>query len=120
MKHLLAATLILLAPLTAHAACSATDFSIEDFKAGATGAGGAIRLSLKGKLVNHCATAAAAQVRVDAKDGSGTVLATKQGWPGGTTNIAPGQSVDFDLGRLLRYQSDMQTYSAAITDVRTW
>jgi len=120
MKYLLATTLMLFAPVAAHAACSATDFSIEDFKAGATGAGGAMHLSLRGKLVNHCATAAAAQVRVDAKDGSGAVLATKQGWPGGTTNIAPGQSVDFDLGRLVRYQPDMQTYSAGITDVRTW
>ena len=35
-------------------------------------------------------------------------LQAKQGWPAGTTNIAPGQSVEFDLGRLFRYQTDMQ------------
>ncbi len=121
MKYLLVTSLMLFAPVAAHAAaCSATDFSIEDFKAGAVGSGSSIHLILKGKLVNHCATAAAAQIRVDAKDGSGTVLASKQGWPGGTTNISPGQSVDFDLGRLIRYRSDMQTYSASIIDVRTW
>ncbi|MBB5359920.1 hypothetical protein HDE76_003160 [Rhodanobacter sp. ANJX3] len=120
MKYLLVTSLMLFTPMAAHAACSASDFSIEDFKAGTVGSGGAMHLILKGKLVNHCATPAAAQVRVDAKSGSGAVLATKQGWPGGTTNISPGQSVDFDLGRLVRYQPDMQTYAAAITDVRTW
>jgi hypothetical protein len=42
------------------------------------------------------------------------------GWPAGTTNISPGQSVDFDLGRLLHYQSDMQSYSLSVVDVKAW
>jgi hypothetical protein len=114
MKMLLAATALMVAPIAAHAACAATDFAIQDVKVIAT------RLSVKGKLVNNCTSAAAAQVRVDAKDGSGNVLATKEGWPAGTTNISPGQSVDFDLGRLLHYQSDMQSYSVSVVDVRAW
>ena len=116
MKTLLAATLLLMLPISAHAACAASDFAIQDLKIAANGP----RLSIKGKLVNHCASAAAAEVRIDAKDGSGGVLASKQGWPAGTTNIAPGQEVDFDLGRLIHYSADMQTYTASVGDVRTW
>lgn len=119
MKSVLAATLLLVAPLAAHA-CAPTDFAIQDVKVSAIGTGIATRLSVKGKLVNNCTAAAAAQVRVDAKDGSGNVLASREGWPAGTTNIAPGQSVDFDMGRLLHYQSDMQTYSLTVVNVRAW
>jgi hypothetical protein len=119
MKTVLAATLLLVAPIAAHA-CSATDFAIQDVKVASVGTGVATRLSVKGKLVNNCASAAAAQVRLDAKDGSGNVLASKVGWPAGTTNVSPGQSVDFDLGRLLHYQSDMQSYSLSVVDVKAW
>ncbi|GLQ47417.1 hypothetical protein GCM10007862_24680 [Dyella lipolytica] len=120
MKTLLAATVLMVAPIAAHAACAATDFAIQDVKVSAVGTGIATRLSVKGKLINNCASAAAAQVRIDAKDGTGNVLASKEGWPAGTTNLGPGQSVDFDLGRLLHYQSDMQSYSVSVVDVRAW
>lgn len=117
MKTLLASAVLLLAPLAAHAACAPTDFAIQDFKVGAsTGA----RMSMKGQVVNHCAEAAAAQITIAAKDASGKVIQEKKGWPAGTTNIAPGQSVDFDLGRLFRYQSSMATYTVSIAEVRTW
>jgi hypothetical protein len=116
MKILLASALFLLAPMAANAACSATDFAVQDFKIAASSG----RLSLKGHLVNNCAEAAAAQIAIEAKDASGKVLASKKGWPAGTANIAPGQSVDFDLGRLFRYQSDMQSFSAGVVSVRTW
>lgn len=119
MKSLIAATLLLVAPIAAHA-CAPTDFAIQDVKVAAVGTGIATRLSVKGKLVNNCTSAAAAQVRVDAKDGSGNVLSSREGWPAGTTNIAPGQSVDFDMGRLLHYQSEMQTYSLTVVNVRAW
>lgn len=117
MKTLLASALFVFAPLAAHAACAPTDFAIQDFKVGA-GAGG--RMSMKGQLVNHCAEPAAAQIIIQAKGASGNVLQTKKGWPAGTTNIAPGQSVDFDLGRLFRYSSDMQSYTVSVASVRAW
>lgn len=120
MKTLFAAALLLLAPVASHAACSAADFAIKDFKFKSTGTGTGLRLSLSGQLVNHCTEAAAAQVRIEAKDSGGKVLQSKQGWPAGTTNIAPGQSVDFDLGRLFRYESDMQDYTVSVSDVRAW
>ena len=120
MKTVLAATLLLVAPIAAHAACAASDFAIQDVKVAAVGSGVATRLSVKGKLVNNCTSAAAAQVRLDAKDGSGNVLASKMGWPAGTTNVSPGQSVEFDLGRLLHYQADMQNYSLSVVDVKSW
>ncbi|WP_243039344.1 hypothetical protein [Dyella sedimenti] len=120
MKTLIASTLLLFAPLAAHAACSANDFTVQDFKMKITGAGAGARLSLSGQLVNHCAEPAAAQIVIDAKDGSGKVLQSKKGWPAGTTNIGPGQTVDFDLGRLFRFDPEMQSYTIGIADVRTW
>ncbi|KRE90950.1 hypothetical protein ASG87_02110 [Frateuria sp. Soil773] len=119
MKTLLAAAVLLFAPIAAHAGCAATDFAVQDFKVGA-GSGAGARMSMKGALVNHCTEAAAAQIQIEAKDSSGKVVQTKKGWPAGTTNIAPGQSVDFDMGRLFRFQSDMQTYTVSVVDVRAW
>lgn len=117
MKAFIASAILLLAPLAAHAACSPTDFAIQDFKPGA--AAGA-RLSLRGELVNHCAAASAAQIRIEIKDSTGKVLEAKQAWPAGTSNIAPGDSVNFDLGRMFRAQPDMSTFTASVVDVRTW
>lgn len=120
MKTMLVTALLLLAPLGAHAACSATSFSIQDFKIRPVSGGFGPRVSLSGQLVNNCASPAAAEIRIVAKDANGNVLATKQGWPAGTSNIAPGKSVNFDLGRLFRYQPGMQAFTASIGSVRTW
>lgn len=120
MKILLASALLLLAPMGAHAACSATDFSIQSFKIKPVSGGFGPRISLSGELVNNCSSAAAAQIRIVAKDAGGNVLATKQGWPAGTSNISPGKSVSFDLGRLFRYQPGMQSFTASVSEVRAW
>ncbi|WP_426662815.1 hypothetical protein [Rhodanobacter aciditrophus] len=116
MKALVAVAALLLAPLAAHAACAPTDFAIKDFKPAAAGA----RLSLRGELVNHCAAASAAQIRIQIKDSSGNVVQSKQAWPAGTSNIAPGDTVNFDLGRMFRIQPDMSSFTASVVDVRTW
>ncbi|UPG92811.1 hypothetical protein [Luteibacter aegosomatissinici] len=102
------------------AACTAKDFNIEAFAVKLQQGSGQPRFSMKGQLVNHCAEAAAAQVRIDAKDASGKVMASKQGWPAGTSNIEPGKAVDFDLGRLFRYQPGMTDYTVLISDAKTW
>lgn len=120
MKIMLVCTALLLAPLGAHAACSPTDFAIQDFKTGMSSTGMGQRITLKGELVNQCTESAAAQIAIVAKDASGKVLATKKGWPAGTSNIAPGQSVDFDLGRLFRNVSNTATYTVGVAAVRTW
>ncbi|GAB2532791.1 hypothetical protein [Rhodanobacter koreensis] len=120
MKTLLVSALLVLAPLGAHATCAPTDFEIKDFNTGHTGAGATLKLSLSGQLVNKCAAASAAQIRIEAKDASGNVLQTKQGWPAGTTNIAPGQAASFDLGRQFRFQPEMASYSVTVVAVRTW
>jgi len=121
MKHILLASALLLAmPVAAHAACSASDFTIRDFKVAADSNGMNTKMTMKGQLVNHCAEAAAAQIEIQAKDTSGNVVASKKGWPAGTTNIAPGQAVTFDLGRQFHYDPSMQTYAAGIASVRAW
>lgn len=120
MKILLACALLALTPVVAQAECSAKDFAIKDVKTSVSGSGAAARLSLTGELVNNCATPSAAQIRVDAKDSGGNVLQSKQGWPAGTTNIAPGTSAKFDMGRRFRLQSDMSTYTVSVVSVRSW
>ena len=119
MKTLLSA-LILLAPIAAHAACAPTDFAVTNFQVSASNEGLRRQMIMKGELVNHCAAPAAAQIQIEAKDASGNVLQTKKGWPAGTTNIAPGQSASFNLGRMFHYQSDMQTYAVTVISVRSW
>lgn len=120
MKIAAFAALLFLAPVAANAACAAKDFTVDGFAVKLVAGAGTPRFNMKGQLVNKCPEAAAAQVKIEAKDAAGNVLQTKQGWPAGTSNIAPGQSVDFDLGRLFRYQSEMANYTVTVTDVRTW
>ncbi len=120
MKILLLSALLIFLPMGAHAACAPADFAIKDFKTSANGSGSATRLSLSGELVNNCAEPAAAQISIEAKDSDGKVVQTKQGWPAGTTNIAPGATAKFELGRLFRYQSDMTSYTVSVVAVRAW
>jgi hypothetical protein len=120
MKTLLFSALLALVPLGAQAACSPSDFVVKDFSPGHTGAGAALKLVLSGQLVNNCATPSAAQISIEAKDASGTVLQTKKGWPAGTTNIAPGKSASFDLGKQFRFQPEMEKYSVSVVAVRAW
>src|SRR5512142_1780785 len=119
-KIAIAVALLVAAPLSAHAACAAKDFAIDGFAVKVQQGSGQPRLSMKGNPLNKCGEAAAAQIRIDAKDASGKVVASKQGWPAGTSNIDPGKSVDFDLGRLFRYSPDMQDYTVVISDVKAW
>jgi len=117
MKALALAAALLFAPLAAHAACAPTDFAVKDFKPAAAAGG---HMALPGNVVNNCAAPSAPQVRVDIKDDSGKVIASKEAWPAGTSNIAPGQSVHFDLGRLIRVQPNMSSYTVSVVSVRTW
>jgi len=120
MKTLFAATLLLLLPMGAHAGCTIKDFAIENFTPGLASVGSSTRVTLRGDLVNHCAEAAAGQIRIDIKDDKGTVLQTKDVWPAGTGNVAAGDRVHFDVGRLFRYKDGMSAFTATITDVRIW
>ncbi|TAL96272.1 MAG: hypothetical protein EPN69_02845 [Rhodanobacter sp.] len=119
MKRLLLSSVLLLAPLAVHAECSVKDFAITEFTpAAASGLAG--RLSLRGQLMNNCTTAAAAQIRIELKDDSGKVLQSRQAWPAGTSNITPGKTVRFDLGRLFHYQLGVASYTASVVAVRAW
>ncbi len=120
MKTLLVSTLLLLVPLGVRAECSPSDFVVKDFKTSYTGAGSTMKLSLSGELVNNCATPSAAQIVVEAKSADGNVMQTKKAWPAGTTNIAPGASANFDLGRQFHLQAGMANYSVSVASVRTW
>jgi len=120
MKTLIAATFLLLLPVGAHAGCTIKDFAIANFTPGLASVGSSTRITLRGDLVNHCAEAAAGQIRIDIKDDKGTVLQSKDVWPAGTGNVPPGETVHFDVGRLFRYKDGMSAFTATITDVRIW
>lgn len=120
MKLLLVLPLLLLVPLGANAACSATDFAVKDVQARPTAGGGPRGIVLTGELVNNCATPAAAQLQIVAKSADGDDVATKKAWPAGTSNIEPGKSVGFDLGRLFRNTAEIHTFAISVAAVRTW
>lgn len=105
----------------AQAACGPKDFNVENFKVSAVPRpGGMKRFSLSGNLVNRCAEPAAAQIRVIAKDASGRQVKTEDGWPAGSNNIPPGQSVSFDFGPLFKYDPSFDQFGVAITEAKTW
>lgn len=120
MKTLFTAALFLLLPMGAQASCALTDFGIEHFEPGLASVGTTTRVTLRGELVNHCAQASAAQIRIEIKDDQGNVLQSKDAWPAGTSNIPPGEKVSFDLGRLFRYRSGMSAFTVSVADVRIW
>ncbi|MHC1480573.1 hypothetical protein ACYJW8_09995 [Frateuria aurantia] len=98
--------------------CTAKDFSIDDLKVQSSQVGRPMMIT--GKLVNHCSAAAAAQIKIEARDASGNPVQSKMGWPGGTANIAPGDSASFSMGRMFRYSPEMSTYAAEVVTTRVW
>ncbi|MGH8157207.1 MAG: hypothetical protein ACREPQ_03755 [Rhodanobacter sp.] len=120
MKTLLLSAVLMISPLAAQAACAPADFAIKEFKTAVNGAGSSARLSLSGELLNNCKEASAAQIRIEAKDDSGNVVQSKQGWPAGTANIAPGEAAKFDLGRQFRLQPEMTSYTVSVVAARAW
>jgi hypothetical protein len=119
IKSLLVSCVLLPAPLVVYAECTIKDFAITEFAPSASRemAG---KLSLHGVLVNNCTAASAAQVQVEIKDSAGNVLQSRKAWPAGTSNVTPGQAVQFDVGRLFHYQPDMASFTASIVSVRAW
>lgn len=113
------AGMLLLAPSLVHAQCTATDFKVASFQVMAGDAAHPV-MEMPGQLVNHCKEPAAAQLLIEAKAGDGKVVQKRKFWPAGTANIAPGDSVKFDAGRMFSYTPDMKTYSVAIVAVRSW
>lgn len=103
------------------AACSSDDFKIASFEPSEKErAGGRKVYSLKGVLVNNCAEAAAAELKVDAKNDGGDIIHTETGWPAGSNNIAPGASAEFDLGPLFRYNSKIKYFGISISSTKSW
>lgn len=105
----------------AMAACGPDAFKIESFEPSEkTRAGGRKVYSLKGVLVNTCAEAAAAELKVDGKNDAGEIVRSESGWPAGSTNIDPGGSVKFDLGPLFRYDEKIKYFGISISNIKRW
>lgn len=118
-KLILAAAALMLAPVIAHADCTAADFKVASFQV-QTGDVSNPVMRMPGTLVNDCAQPAAAQILIEAKSDNGSVVQQRKFWPGGTANIGPGKSVKFDAGSMFHFVPNMKTYSVAIVSVRTW
>lgn len=114
-----AAVLMQVAP--AVRACGVDDFKIVKFEPSEkTRAGGRRVYSLAGEVQNNCATAAAAELKVDAKDDSGAVLRSETGWPAGSNNIEPGKSAKFEFGPLFRYDEKIKFFGIAVSSTKTF
>lgn len=121
MKRVVAILGLSLASLHAQADCGPKDFDVEDFKVSVPHkTGGRQRFTLSGNLINHCSEPAAAQIRVIARDANGRDIKFEDGWPAGSNNIAPGQSVSFDFGPLFKYDPRIDQFAIAIAETKTW
>lgn len=114
-----AVSALLLAPVLAHAQCTPADFKVASFQVMSGDAAHPV-MEMPGQLVNHCKEPAAAQLVIEAKADDGKVVQKRKFWPAGTANIAPGDSVKFDAGRMFSYNASMKTYSVTIVSVRSW
>ncbi len=121
MKTLIAvaASALMLAPVIAHADCSATDFKVASFEVQVGDPAHPV-MKMPGELVNNCKEASAAQIEIEAKSADGSVLQKKKLWPAGTTNIAPGSSVKFDAGKMFRFDPSMRTYAVEVVSVHAF
>lgn len=113
------AGVLLALPVLGRAQCSLADFKVASFQVMSGDAAHPV-MEMPGKLVNHCKEPAAAQLVIEAKADDGKVVQKRKFWPAGTANIAPGDSVKFDAGRMFSYTPDMKTYSVTIVAVRSW
>jgi hypothetical protein len=118
-KLIIAAGVLLLAPVIAHADCAITNFKVASFQV-MTGDVSNPIMKMPGELVNNCKQAAAAQILIEAKSDNGAVVEKRKFWPAGTANIGPADSVKFDAGRMFRFRPSMKTYSVTIVAVRSW
>lgn len=103
--------------------CSPADFEIIGFKPSVFDdcrASKCPALKLVGKIRNNCARPAGAKIQITAYDKGGDVIDTAGGWPSSTRNIAPGDSLAFNLGPLMTYRSSMASFDARVVDVQMW
>lgn len=102
-------------------ACGVDDFAIIKFEPSEkTRAGGRRVFSLAGEVQNNCATPAAPELKVDAKDASGKVIRSETGWPAGANNIEPGKTVKFEFGPLFRYDERIKFFGIAVNSTKTF
>jgi|GEM_PF-237555 len=126
MKPLIVlATALLVIPFTgtaAMAACSSSDFDVQNFELSVDNCRGrnCPRLIIKGELINNCGSAAAARVEVEAMTGGGRVVDSVDGWPARTSNLDPGERIAFDFTGMMSFERNMEDFSVSIVEVREW
>ena len=99
------------------------DFSIEGFKPALYDdcrQSSCPIIKLPARLVNNCAFAAGALVKITATDRDGNVVDTREGWPASIRNIGPGEKYAFDLGPLMTYRKSMKDFTIQVIDAKQW
>lgn len=109
-------------PQTVMAACSASDFSIEDLEIEVDNCTGrnCPMLVMTGSLINQCGEPAAARVEIQAKSDRGRPIDSVDGWPAQTSNLAPGEKADFDFTAMMPFDRNMSDFSVNIIETRVW
>lgn len=103
---------------TGYAACSSSDFTVENFDLDIDTRRDMVNMS--GELVNQCDEPAAARIEIEAFNGSGSALETVDGWPARRDNIEPGDRVEFDFSGMMRFDRSMEDFSVSIVESRQW
>lgn len=109
-------------PQTVMAACSPTDFNIENLQIEVDNCTGrnCPMLIMTGSLVNECGQPAAARVEIQAQSRSGRPIDSVDGWPAQTSNLAPGERAEFDFTAMMPFDPSMSDFSVNIIETRVW
>ncbi len=78
---------------------------------------GVIGIVILGEVRNDNGVAAGVQLQVIARDASGRVVDTREYWPAGSDNIAPGATHAIDV---IATDQAAETFEIRIIDARTW
>ena len=123
MRLALFAALMLVSTNVLASECRVSDFEIESLRPTADNP---CRQSpcpvvrLPAEVRSNCAFPAGVMVKITARDSTGAVLATAEGWPAGTRNIPAGETYAFDFGSQFTYSNAIDRFEANVVDVRTW
>ncbi|MEA5444228.1 hypothetical protein VCB98_00155 [Gammaproteobacteria bacterium AB-CW1] len=106
----------------AWAACTSSDFDVQDLDISVENCSGrnCPRLVMRGQLVNNCSEPAGARVEIEARAGNGNPVDSVDGWPARTENLGPGESAEFDFTAMMEFERNMSDFSVSIIETRTW
>jgi len=94
--------------------CAPSDIAVENLRGRVDGD----FVYVVGRLVNNCASATGAQIKITYYNASGDILSVKDGWPASTRNIPPQSDFPFEIGN--NRQPGFEKFDVRVIATRAW